>query len=277
MVYTNNFYLELKTHYLTVPYFPEKRRVRVLLPQDYFNEPTKRYPVLYLHDGQNVFHSHEAFAGYSWKIIPLIKSHPEIPPMIVVGIDNSGEYRLDEYAPWKTTFFKDGGLNSFGGLGKNYADWLARELKPFIDRKYRTLPAKENTLLAGSSMGGYITAYIGALYPEIFGNLGVFSSAAWLRADKFSQFIYTHPLDKNAKVYIQTGANESDAGDDDVLPPNQQAQAYIDEALNYQHALLQTGLPVSRIRLRIFANESHHEYYWAKHFSEFLNFVFNEW
>lgn len=106
--------------------------------------------------------------------------------MIIVGIDNSDEHRLDEYSPWKTEFQTSDGTGHFGGLGRAYVDWLVDTVKPFIDKKYRTLPQRETTLLAGSSMGGYITAYAGSLYPEIFGNLGVFSSAAWLNETKFT-------------------------------------------------------------------------------------------
>ena len=84
----NSYYLELRTHYLFVPYFSNERRIRVLLPRDYFKNE-RHYPVLYMHDGQNVFYSREAFAGYSWKVIPLIKQHLELPQMIIVGIDNS--------------------------------------------------------------------------------------------------------------------------------------------------------------------------------------------
>ncbi len=271
----NSYYLELRTHYLFVPYFSNERRIRVLLPRDYFKNE-RHYPVLYMHDGQNVFYSREAFAGYSWKVIPLIKQHLELPQMIIVGIDNSAEHRLDEYSPWKTEFQTSDGTGYFGGLGRAYVDWLVDTVKPFIDKKYRTLPQRETTLLAGSSMGGYITAYAGSLYPEIFGNLGVFSSAAWLNQVKFTQFITSHPLHPGNKVYIQTGASENDAGDDEVLAPEKQAQAYIDESLRYYQTLLRTGHPMDNISLNIFAAESHSEFYWAKHFPEFLNFVFNE-
>ena len=271
----NSYYLELRTHYLFVPYFSNERRIRVLLPRDYFKNE-RHYPVLYMHDGQNVFYSREAFAGYSWKVIPLIKQHLELPQMIIVGIDNSAEHRLDEYSPWKTEFQTSDGTGYFGGLGRAYVDWLVDTVKPFIDKKYRTLPQRETTLLAGSSMGGYITAYAGSLYPEIFGNLGVFSSAAWLNQVKFTQFITSHPLHPGNKVYIQTGASENDAGDDEVLAPEKQAQAYIDESLRYYQTLLRTGHPMDHISLNIFAAESHSEFYWAKHFPEFLNFVFNE-
>ena len=155
----NNYYLELKTHWLDLPYYHEKRRVRVLLPKDYHKETWATYPVLYLHDGQNVFYSREAFAGYSWKLIPTIKQNIDLPKMIIVGIDNHGEKRLDEYGPWQSDLPTEGRA---GGDGMAYADWVVNTVKPFIDHKYRTKPGRQNTLLAGSSMGGLITAYMGA-------------------------------------------------------------------------------------------------------------------
>ncbi|MEY8661889.1 alpha/beta hydrolase [Ligilactobacillus faecis] len=265
----NNF-LELKTHYLAMPY-DRPRRIRVLLPKNYYQERHKTYPVLYMHDGQNVFYSREAFMGHSWKVIPTLKKHREFPPLIIVGLDNSPRYRSDEYTPWPTEFYQDGKQQRFGGGGQAYAAWIVEVVKPFIDTHYRTRPARSDTLLAGSSLGGYITAYMGSAYPDIFGNLGVFSSAAWL-SDQFSPFVAENPLKKTTKVYIQAGANESDAGDDEIISPNFQAQAYIDEAIAYYQTLLLNGHPLPQIKLKIFAGESHNEYFWAKHFPEFLDF-----
>lgn len=264
-------YLYLEQHWLEVPYYQNKRRVRVLLPANYYEHPDKNYPVLYMHDGQNVFHSKEAFAGYSWKIIPLIKQHPDLPQVIVVGIDNAEANRLDEYTPWP---INDHHFKNLGGHGFAYSDWVVNTVKPFIDQTYRTRSDCQSTLLAGSSLGGLITAFMGSAYPDIFGNLGVFSSAAWLCQDAFNDFVIKHPLRPQTRVYIQTGANENDAGDDDFINPNLQAQKYIDESISYSRLLLQNGHPLTNLSLNIFADESHNEYYWAKHFPNFLKFAF---
>ena len=95
------FYLKLETHHLKVPYLNKKRRVRILLPKDYKTETNQQYPVIYFHDGQNVFYSSEAYSGHSWKTIPAIKRNPDLPKMILVGIDNDEENRINEYTPWK--------------------------------------------------------------------------------------------------------------------------------------------------------------------------------
>lgn len=265
----NNYYLELKNHWLDLPYYHEKRRVRVLLPKDYHKETWATYPVLYLHDGQNVFYSREAFAGYSWKLIPTIKQSIDLPKMIIVGIDNHGEKRLDEYGPWQSDLPTEG---QAGGDGMAYADWVVNTVKPFIDHKYRTKPERQSTLLAGSSMGGLITAYMGAAYPDVFGTLGVFSLCSWFSQRDFLRFIASHPLNKQTRLYIQTGTKEGDEADAAFI--SDMNQAYIDCALNYYQRTLEAGLPLAQIWLRILANETHSEYYWAKHFKEFLSFAF---
>lgn len=94
--------------------------------------------------------------------------------MIIVGIDNAGANRLNEYGPWKTTTGSTPETRNAGGLGEEYAKWVVETVKPFIDIHYRTKPQQEHTLLAGSSMGGIITAYMGSRYPHIFGHLGCF-------------------------------------------------------------------------------------------------------
>ena len=150
--------------------------------------------------------------------------------MIIVGIDNSAEHRLDEYSPWKTEFQTSDGTGYFGGLGRAYVDWLVDTVKPFIDKKYRTLPQRETTLLAGSSMGAIsqpMPVHCTLRSLEIWAFFLVF---AWLNQVKFTQFIASHPLLPDNKIYIQTGASENDAGDDEVLAPEKQAQAYIDES-----------------------------------------------
>ena len=263
-------YLEMQTHFLPVPYFHHHRRIRVLLPKDYHHEQWQRYPVLYMHDGQNVFYSKESYSGHSWKIIPTLKNSADLPKLIIVGVDNAGVDRLDEYGPWRTDVGK-GAMANVGGKGEQYADWLAHSVKPFIDQHYRTLPDRENTLLAGSSMGGIITAYTGAKYPDIFGHLGVFSLASWFSEPDFLHFLHHHPLAPSSKVFIQVGTNEGD--EVDSLFISNMNQAYIDCTLNYYQTLLRTHHPLANIRLRIMANAIHHEMHWADHFAEFLRFA----
>lgn len=272
--YMNYFYLKMDTHYFDVPYYPgKKRRVRVLLPKDYDREDWVSYPVVYMHDGQNVFYSKESFSGHSWKVIPTIKNNKDLPKMIVVGIDNDGDRRLNEYSPWVTDADKNSDVAGIGGDGVDYGEWVVNVIKPFIDENYRTLSDKNNTILAGSSMGGIITAYMGAKYPDVFGVLGVFSLASWFSESDFLRFIEHHPLHEDTKVYIQVGTIEGDAIDQQFIDGHMN-QEYIDVSIRYYDLLQQTGLPNKQSWLRIMANERHTEQAWANHFLEFLRFGF---
>lgn len=257
--------LQLKTHFLKPHYRHESRRIRVLLPKDYHENTEKYYPVLYMHDGQNVFYSKESFSGHSWKVIPHLK-RAGAPEVIIVGIDNDDERRLDEYAPW---VFDDG---SYGGEGFEYAKWVVEDIKPFIDQTYRTKPERKYTSLAGSSMGGIITAFMGSYYPDVFGTLGVFSLASWLSEKAFLEFTEKHPLHKDAKVYIQVGTHEGNDTDSTFTKANIN-QAYINSSIYYAEALIKAGVLVDQIWLRVLFGETHSEAYWAKHFGEFLDYT----
>lgn len=175
-------------HYLDVPYYNEKRRVRVLLPKDYDKEDWATYPVLYMHDGQNIFYSKESFSGYSWKIIPTIKQHKELPKLIIVGIDNSGDNRLNEYAPWMTDVGTTPETASSGGDGMAYGEWVVNTVKPFIDQTYRSKTDPANTLLAGSSMGGNYGLY-GSCLSSYFWKSRRFFSSLLVQRTRFPSFL----------------------------------------------------------------------------------------
>ena len=144
------------------------RRLWLYLPPGY-DTSDRRYPVLYMHDGQNLFDVATSFAG-EWEVdesLDALVREGRLPGLIVVGIDNAGDARLDEYSPWR-----DRQLGK-GGRGDAYAAFLIRTLKPHVDRTWRTLPDAAHTGIAGSSMGGLISLYAGLRHPEVFGRIGV--------------------------------------------------------------------------------------------------------
>ncbi|MDO4435632.1 MAG: alpha/beta hydrolase-fold protein [Cardiobacteriaceae bacterium] len=263
-------HLAMQEHHFLIPYFNHQRRVRVLLPSNYQHEPHQRYPVLYMHDGQNVFYSKESYSGHSWKVIPTLKRQQDLPKLMIVGIDHASEKRLDEYGPWKTDRAQGHQMGHSGGLGIAYGNWLVHTLKPFIDQHYRTLPERQHTLTAGSSMGGIITAYLGAAYPEVFGHLGVFSLASWFSESAFLDYLNHHPLKPDSRVFIQVGTNEGD--EVDALFIQNMSQTYIDCTLRYYQSLLKHQHPLQNIRLHITAHAIHHEKHWADHFADFIRF-----
>lgn len=254
--------VKIETHYLKSPIYGDDRRVRVYLPNSY--DDNKRFPVLYMHDGQNIFFHEESYSKHSWEVIEAITQLKL--EIIVVGIDCSSEHRIYEYSPWKFV----GRDNDIYGF--EYAKWLVKTIKPFIDTKYKTLSDYKNSSLAGSSLGGLMTATIGATYPNVFSKLGVFSLASWVNEDDFLTYISKMPLRKDTKVYIQVGANEGDISDKKYTDLNL-SQVYVDNSINYYQVLLRNGLDVDNTMLKIYHNEKHREKYWAKHFPEFLKFT----
>jgi len=156
---------------ITVPDFLDDRRIWVYLPPGYDREPDRRYPVLYMFDGQNVFDDATSFAG-EWKVDETLeKLIPAglIAPLIVVAVANGGDRRTEEYTPWYSSAQETG-----GGGGKHLQEWIDI-LLPHIDTNYRTLTGPANTGLAGSSLGGLMVLYAAYTHPDVFGKLGSFS------------------------------------------------------------------------------------------------------
>jgi predicted alpha/beta superfamily hydrolase len=156
--------------------FLDDRDVTVYLPPDYHGNVERRYPVLYLQDGQNLFDPKRAFKkGEHWRVAEtanaLIDSD-QLDPLIIVGIDNTGPRRAHEYTPSHDRRRGGGGADDYGRL-------IVTELKPFIDDRYRTLPDAEHTGLGGSSLGGLVSLYLGLKYPHVFTRLAVMSPSVW--------------------------------------------------------------------------------------------------
>ena len=269
------FYLEMKTHELKVPYTGKLRRVRVLLPKNYETDTDRRYPVVYFHDGQNVFYSKEAYVGHSWKVIPAIKRNPDISRMIVVAIDNDGLQRMNEYSAWKYKESNIPGMQ-FGGKGIEYGEFVMEVVKPFIDQEYRTLADREHTAMIGSSLGGNITQFLGLDYQDQIGCLGVFSSANWLHQEAFDRYIERKKLYADQRIYIYVGTEEADDTDKTLMAGNIK-QAYIDSSLRYYHDVIQQGVALENIAIRIQSGAIHHEEAWAEHLPECLRFLSEKW
>jgi predicted alpha/beta superfamily hydrolase len=157
-------------------FLPGHRDVTVYLPAGYDEQPERCYPVLYMHDGQNLFDPRKAFIpGHHWRIAEntdAVIEAGEVEPLIIVGINNMGERRLAEY-----THSADPKLG--GGEADCYGLLLVEELMPFIGENFRVASGPEHTGLGGSSLGGLVSLYLGLRYPEIFGRLAVMSPSIW--------------------------------------------------------------------------------------------------
>ena len=184
----------------------------VYLPPGYRRFSLRRYPVLYLHDGQNVFDAATSFAGVEWGVDETAQRliHRKlIEPLIIVAVANIGEERVHEYAPTPAVIEpKDHPRKHSRGLARIYGRFLIEELKPFIDRKYRTKPEAEFTGLGGSSFGGLATLAIGIFYSEVFTRLIVMSPSIWW--DDYAIFRLVGILGEKPtlKIWLDTGTAE---------------------------------------------------------------------
>ncbi len=252
-----------------IPYFDENRKLRIYLPDTYNENDATRYPVIYMQDGQNIYTGETAFGGDSWGVLETAsKMEKEGFEAIIVGIDNAQMRRADEYLPCKNTYGNsDFPVNSMGGYADQYADFFVNTLKKYIDETYKTKPDFDNTTICGSSMGGVISAYISAKYPDVFSKMGIFSLASWLCEETFLDYINTSKLNTKAKYYIQVGTNEGHVKDDELLP-----QMYINNSINYHKLLIQKGININNLHFGIGVGDQHNEKYWAKYVEDFFKF-----
>lgn len=182
-----------------IPQLDRERRIWLYLPPDY-ESSKKSYPVVYMHDGQNLFDTSTSYSG-EWKVDETLNKLFEEKKfgLIVVGIDNGGENRTNEYSPWKNEKFG-------GGEGDAYLEFIVNTLKPYIDLHYKTLQSNVNTAIMGSSMGGLISFYAGLKYPDVFGIIGTFSPSFWFASECF-EFAKAHS-EIDSKIYFLVGENE---------------------------------------------------------------------
>lgn len=191
-----------------IPQLNRTRRVWIYLPSTY-NSSKSKYPVLYMHDGQNVFDDATSFSG-EWGVDEAMDTLGlKIKECIVVGIDNGGNERLSEYSPYDFRWKTSNSDTKVEGDGDKYVDFLVKTLKRFIDKKYRTLKNKENTFTAGSSMGGLISMHALLKYPKVFGGAGVFSPAFWT-ASKIFDDMKVKGKKVKSKIYFYAGDDEGE-------------------------------------------------------------------
>ena len=182
------------------PQLDNTRDIIVYLPPTY-RSSKKRYPVLYMHDGQNLFDHATSFAG-EWLVDETLEylAYNEGLEAIVVGISNNGAERLDEYSPFIDHTYG-------GGYGNQYVSFIANTLKPLIDHEFRTLPQRRKTGIIGSSMGGLISLYAFFLREDVFGFVGAMSPSLWFAKGAIYGYIQNASY-LPGKVYLDAGTRE---------------------------------------------------------------------
>ncbi|ANI88613.1 hypothetical protein A9P82_04515 [Arachidicoccus ginsenosidimutans] len=235
-----------------IPQLQRTRRVWIYLPQNYFTS-SKKYPVIYMQDGQNIFDEATAFSG-EWGVDDYLNSLPVEQQCIVVAVDNGDSLRMNEYNPYNTKRFGK-------GEGNAYADFLEQTLKPFVDKHYRTLNDAGHTAIAGSSMGGLISFFAAIKYPETFGISGIFSPSFWI-APKLKKDIKKFSTQFNdSHFYFYGGNKESDSMVINI-------EAVQKELLLFKN--VQTRINIDREGI-------HNEAFWRKHFPGFYKWCLEIW
>lgn len=223
-------------------------KVWVYLPP-YYNVMSKKYPVIYMHDAQNLFDDKTSYIG-EWEVDEILNKlyHKTGNGYIVVAVENGGEERINEYTPW--THPKYG-----GGKGAVYIDFIVNTLKPYIDSNYRTKKQAKNTALIGSSLGGLISFYGGLKYPKKFGKIGALSTSFWF-SDKINEFTKEYGNLKKTQLFLLVGGKEGNG--------------IVTDTRNMEELLLKTGFNSDNLSVKISPDGQHNEDFWN---SEFLNVV----
>jgi predicted alpha/beta superfamily hydrolase len=256
---------DLRLHEFRSRIFRNMRMLRVWLPPGYDDAANagRRYPVFYMNDGQNLFESATSFNGVEWQVdetADRLIREGEVPPMIIVGIDNTGRERIREYMPHRSLH-----PVMLRAHGTRYPAFLFKEVFPFMASNYRVASGPENTGLGGSSLGALIALYTVAVRPGVIGRLLLESPSLWASNRQLirqSRGVKRWP----ERVFLATGTAEAGRRDKD--------QSVVDDVRELAAILRRAGLNDTRLRLFIDEGATHHESHWARRFPEALAFLF---
>lgn len=251
-------------------FLPDDRDITVYLPPQYDEQPDRHFPVLYLHDGQNLFDPSTSFVpGRTWRVAETadaVIGAGEVEPLIIVGIANTGDHRLSEY-----TYTRDWKMG--GGETDKYGRLITEELMPFINANYRTLNGKTgngqtqtgkdpaHTGMGGSSLGGLATLYLGLKYPDVFGKLAVLSPSVWWNNKSIIGYVNQARLEHRPRIWLDIGDAEGrrTLADADLLERRLIANGWRQE----------TELHYERV-----SGGTHDEAAWARRVGPMLRFLF---
>ena len=242
----------------------KEKRIFIFLPKSYYISDNF-YPVLYMHDGHNLFDDKQATYGKSWGILEAFEKDPTIPEVIIVGIETEGDSRSDELVPYVYEF--EG--NSYGGKADLYLKFITTKLKPYIDRRFRTFKSSKNTGIMGSSYGGLNALYAALVYGSYFTRFGCVSSAYFYGGyfNKLKALVDSTNLKSVKKFYMDVGTKETD----DLKQNN----SYI-KSNKEMYELLRNKIEEGNIRFDIIEDGVHNEKDWEKRFPEIIKFMFND-
>jgi predicted alpha/beta superfamily hydrolase len=271
-----------RVHILPNVYLPALnafRTLRVYLPPTYDVHKATTYPVIYMHDGQNLFDRTTSSYGMIWDVAQTIDGfveRGEHPGWIVVGIDNNsnGIGRYMEYSPWESEVVKSllphvVEQERVGGEGFTYITDIVETVKPYIDKHYRTQSEKHSTVIAGSSMGGYISLAAGFAHPDVFGYVVACSTAVFFEQAKLLDFIRATGKPDGLRIYMDIGTNETSNANDENFQ-----QLYVQSNQALYETLREVGFTEDDVTFVVDEGAEHNELAWARRFPDALRFMF---
>ena len=232
----------------------KKRMAYIYIPESYEEDPERRYPVMYMFDGHNVFFDKDATYGKSWGMAKFMDESKKDLIIVAVECNHEGNGRLQEYSPIN---FENATLGKIKAKGSLYMNWLVNELKPYIDKKYRTLPDRKNTIIAGSSMGGLMALYGACVYNHIFQRAACLSPSLWVSSGKVLEMVARAHIRRDTCIYLDYGSEEMF---------NHAANA--EALLSTSHLLLTKRV---NLAFRIVPGGSHCEASWEKQIPIFMD------
>ncbi|MCA9874811.1 MAG: alpha/beta hydrolase [Anaerolineales bacterium] len=215
------------------PRLHNRRDIFVYLPPSYHISQA-HYPVLYMHDGQNLFDNNLSYAG-EWRVDETMErlAYEQQLEAIVVGIPNMGQRRLDEYSPFRHPTYG-------GGQGDEYLEFIIHTVKPLIDQDFRTLPDKPHTGIMGSSMGGLISLYAFFRYPDVFGFAGVMSPSLWFANYAVLNYVKTAVFN-HGRLYLDAGTREYGDANHETSKPRAESRRYYASVRRLKRILVSKG------------------------------------
>ena len=232
----------------------QKRRAYVYLPASYYQDPQRRYPVMYMFDGHNVFFDSDATYGKSWGMARYLDNTQKQLIVVAVECNHKGNGRLQEYSPFP---FDNATLGKIRGKGNAYMNWLVKTLKPYIDENYRTLPDRCNTILCGSSMGGLMALYGACAYNNIFQRAACLSPSLWVSPGRVLEMVAKAHIRRDTCIYMDYGSEEM-----------------FNHAANGEALLSTTHLLLTKrvnLALRVVPGGNHSEASWEKQIPIFMD------
>ena len=243
-------------------YLSTRRDVVVYLPPGYDAGAKARYPVFYLQDGQNLFDPATAFGGEDWQAdltIDRLIRQGAIPPLILVGIYNTGVRRISEYTPTRDPQLRK------GGKAERYAQMLAREIKPFIDSEYRTAKSAACTGVGGSSLGALAALATGLCYPGVFGRMALISPSVWWDSRAVLRMVEEYRSRARARIWLDIGTEEGE-----------HPRGAVEDARLLRDAFEAKGWRQGEdLCYREFQRAGHNERSWGGRFGFVLEYLFN--